>query len=140
MLEVRNRLRNNDSVICPSESEQHNVRVNSVVPSSVNTKLLEVLSDELIKGYSSALPMGRMLKVEDVVQSVLFLLSNQSKMITRITVLVDGGQYSSALSMGRILEVEDLLQSVLFLLGNQSKMITGITVLVDGGHTCYLPV
>ena len=69
----------------------HKVRVNSVAPSIVNTKMLEVLSDELTKGYSSALPMGRRLEVNDVVHSVLFLLSNQSHMITGNTVMVEGG-------------------------------------------------
>ena len=64
--------------------------MNSLASSIIYTKMLEVLSDELTKGYSSALSMGRMLEVEDVVQSVLFLLSNQSKMITGITVMVDG--------------------------------------------------
>ena len=68
----------------------HKVRVNSVAPSIVNTRMLEVLSDELNKGYSSALPMGRMLEVNDVVHSVLFLLSSQSNMITGTTVMVDG--------------------------------------------------
>ena len=69
----------------------HKVRVNSVAPAIVNTKMVEVLSDEIIKRIVSALPMGRMLEVEDVVQCVLFLLSGQSKMITGTTVMVDGG-------------------------------------------------
>ena len=69
----------------------HKVRVNSVAPAIVNTKMAEVLSDEKIKRIVSALPMGRMLEVEDVVQCVLFLLSGQSKMITGTTVMVDGG-------------------------------------------------
>ena len=35
--------------------------------------------------------MDRMIEIEEVVQSVLFLLSDKSKMITGTTVMIDGG-------------------------------------------------
>ena len=69
----------------------HKIRVNSLAPAIVNTKSLEILSDEKIKSNVSALPVGRMIEIEEVVQSVLFLLSDKSKMITGTTVMIDGG-------------------------------------------------
>ena len=68
------------------------VRVNSVAPAAVNTKLLQAaLTDEEIKQIRNAIPMGQLLDVNDVAQCVLFLLSDQSKMITGTTLVVDGG-------------------------------------------------
>ena len=69
----------------------HKVRVNSVAPAITNTTILEALPSETIKRIVSALPIGRMLEVDDVVQCVLFLLSDKSKMITGTTITVDGG-------------------------------------------------
>ena len=67
------------------------VRVNAVAPSAVNTKFHEGLPDELLSAYVAQIPMGRMIEVDEVVQPVMFLLSDQSKMITGTTILVDGG-------------------------------------------------
>ena len=69
----------------------HKVRVNSLVPTLVNTRLKDTVSDEFIKSFVSKIPMGRMNEIEDVVQCGLFLLSDLSKMVTGTTVTVDGG-------------------------------------------------
>ena len=68
------------------------VRVNSVAPAAVKTKLIQaILTDEEIKQREAVIPIGQLLDVDDVAQCVLFLLSDQSKMITGTTLVVDGG-------------------------------------------------
>ena len=69
----------------------HKVRVSSLAPTMVNTRMKDTVSDEFIKTSVSKIPMGRMNEIEDVIQCVLFLLSDQSKMVTGTTVTVDGG-------------------------------------------------
>ena len=68
------------------------VRVNSVAPTSVNTKFLkEVLTNEQIKQMETVIPIGHLVDVDDVAKCVLFLLSDQSKMVTGTRLVVDGG-------------------------------------------------
>ena len=70
----------------------YKIRVNSVAPTSVNTKLLkEVVTAENIKHMETVIPIGQLLDVDDVAQCVLFLLSGRSKMVTGTTLVVDGG-------------------------------------------------
>ena len=63
------------------------VRVNSVAQAAVKTKLLPAE----IKQRETVIPMGQLLDVDDVAQIVMFLLSDQSKMITGTRIVVDGG-------------------------------------------------
>ena len=68
------------------------IRVNSVAPTSVKTKMFEMnMGEALINRYNSMIPIGCIKEVEDVVQCVQFHLSDQSKMITGTTITVDGG-------------------------------------------------
>lgn len=68
------------------------VRVNCVSPGAINTGYW--LTDEgkkYIKKEEDSIPLGRMLEVEDVVNTIIFLSSNKSKMITGQNLIVDGG-------------------------------------------------
>ena len=68
------------------------IRVNSVAPTAVKTKSLDTFLDERERiSLISKIPIGCFNEVDDVVQSVLFLLSDKSKMISGTTIVVDGG-------------------------------------------------
>ena len=70
----------------------HKIRVNSVSPTMVNTDAMnKAVSSEFLSNYVKNIPMGRMDEIDDVVQSVLFLLSDSSKMVSGTTLMVDGG-------------------------------------------------
>ncbi|XP_074477008.1 L-xylulose reductase-like [Sebastes fasciatus] len=71
----------------------HQIRVNSVNPTVVMTEIcrLKWSDPEKAKTMMSRIPLGRFAEVEDVVNSILFLLSDKSNMINGVSLLVDGG-------------------------------------------------
>ncbi|KAA8581166.1 hypothetical protein FQN60_008532 [Etheostoma spectabile] len=71
----------------------HQIRVNSVNPTVVMTEMgrLGWSDPEKAKTMTSRIPLGRFAEVEDVVNSILFLLSDKSNMTNGVTLPVDGG-------------------------------------------------
>lgn len=69
------------------------IRVNTVSPGVVETDALTHFPnrDELIRGALERTPMRRIPTPEDVAQTVLFLASDLSRMVTGCTLFVDGG-------------------------------------------------
>ena len=75
------------------ELAPHNVRVNSVAPTFVETPMTKpLLEDETLREDTlSRIPLGRLGRVEDVTGAVLFLASPAAVLITGASLLVDGG-------------------------------------------------
>ncbi|KAF3691453.1 L-xylulose reductase [Channa argus] len=71
----------------------YQIRVNSVNPTVVMTKMgRQGWSDpEKARTIISRIPLGHFAEVEDVVNSILFLLSDKSNMTNGVTLPVDGG-------------------------------------------------
>jgi len=67
------------------------VRANVVAPGYVETRLTEVIPDELQQGMLQATPLARFGQAEDVAGSVRFLCSDEAAFITGAVLLVDGG-------------------------------------------------
>ena len=74
------------------ELAKYKIRVNSLSPALVRTETLEqLLGQDSLEHSASRMPVGRLCEVEDIVDSVLFLLSDRSQMITGSDVVIDGG-------------------------------------------------
>ncbi|CAF1047609.1 unnamed protein product [Rotaria sp. Silwood1] len=71
----------------------HQIRVNSVQPTVVLTDMGRMAwSDEKkAAGMLSRIPLNRFAEVEDVVEPIIFLLSNKSQMINGTCLPIDGG-------------------------------------------------
>ncbi|CAL8380654.1 unnamed protein product [Gadus morhua 'NCC'] len=71
----------------------HQIRVNSVNPTVVMTEMGRLGWSDPAKArtMTSRIPLGRFAEVEDVVNSVLFLLSDKSAMTNGVALPVDGG-------------------------------------------------
>ena len=70
----------------------HKIRVNSVNPWLIPTSLSKAhMTEEFFKGAVDKTPLGQQLEIQNVVDLVMFLLSDQSVMITGTNNLVDGG-------------------------------------------------
>ncbi len=67
------------------------VRANVVAPGYVDTRLTDVIPDELKQGMLASTPLGRFGEPEDVAGAVRFLCSDEASFITGEVVLVDGG-------------------------------------------------
>jgi len=71
----------------------HKIRVNSVNPTVVLTSMGKMAwSDPAKAGPMLAkIPLGRFAEVEEVVDAVIFLLSDKSSMINGVALPIDGG-------------------------------------------------
>ena len=79
------------------ELAEKNIRINTVMPSSTNTQMLqeafEGKSDEEIKRLTNKQILG-IVEPEDVASVVLFLLSDASKMVTGRSLYADAGYFN----------------------------------------------
>ena len=84
------------------EFATHNIRVNTVNPSPVGTRMIESIErglrpedpDSVREAMRANIPLGRYAHPEDVANLMLFLASDESKFITGSVHMVDGGSVS----------------------------------------------
>lgn len=73
------------------EYAKFGVTVNCVAPSMMETKFLADTPDLIVEASAADNPMGRNARVEDVVPAMAFLLSEEARFITGVTLPVTGG-------------------------------------------------
>jgi 3-oxoacyl-[acyl-carrier protein] reductase len=67
------------------------VRANVVAPGYVDTRLTQVIADEMKEVMLASTPLGRFGQPEDIAGAVRFLCSDEAAFITGEVMLVDGG-------------------------------------------------
>ncbi|MBA4386719.1 MAG: 3-oxoacyl-ACP reductase [Verrucomicrobia bacterium] len=73
------------------ELASRNIRVNAVAPGFIETKMTEVLSEEIRNKMLEVIPMKRFGTAADVARAVLFLASEASSYMTGQVLTVSGG-------------------------------------------------
>lgn len=76
------------------ENAVHNIRVNSIHPSPVNTRMMRSLETGLEVDEATLaqmIPLGRYGESDDIANLVLFLASDESNFITGVQYRIDGG-------------------------------------------------
>ena len=73
------------------ELGMYKIRVNSLSLGTVRTETIDQYGSDALKQAASSMPVGRICEVEEAADSVLFLLSDKSKMITGTDLVIDGG-------------------------------------------------
>lgn len=81
------------------EAAPYNVRVNSIHPSPVNTRMMRSLeegfnpgkAEEAKEEFTNRIPLGRYAEASDIAKLVVFLASDDSSFITGAQYRIDGG-------------------------------------------------
>tara|TARA_B100000575_G_scaffold289374_1_gene291043 strand:+ start:581 stop:1330 length:750 start_codon:yes stop_codon:yes gene_type:complete len=73
------------------EYGDHNIRVNSVCPGFIDTKLIQKVPDKVIEFNTKINPMKRIGKTKEVADSILWLLSEKSSFVNGHSISIDGG-------------------------------------------------
>ena len=73
------------------EVGSRNITVNSVAPGYIETDMTSFLENETRMNIIKNIPLGRIGKVDDVSELVMFLASDEASYITGQTISVDGG-------------------------------------------------
>lgn len=66
------------------------IRVNCVAPGVINTDMVKVLGDEVLKDLAEQTPLGRLGTPEDIAHAVAYLASDKASFITGQVLAVDG--------------------------------------------------
>ena len=74
------------------ELGQQKIRVNAISPTLVRTEALDQFDDKFLEQCVSKIPAGEICDIQDVIDSVVFLLSDKSKMISGTVINIDGAQ------------------------------------------------
>jgi 3-oxoacyl-[acyl-carrier protein] reductase len=75
------------------EVGSRNITVNCVAPGFIETDMTRALAEEQVKRLVENVPLGRLGRVDDVAQAVLFLCSPAAAYITGSTLHVNGGMH-----------------------------------------------
>jgi 3(or 17)beta-hydroxysteroid dehydrogenase len=81
------------AIECSKAGYDYNIRVNSIYPGVINTRMADALRQDTTK-YRAALgwhAMGHFGEPEDVAYGVLYLASDESKFLTGSELVIDGG-------------------------------------------------
>jgi 3-oxoacyl-[acyl-carrier protein] reductase len=67
------------------------ITVNAVAPGYINTDMTAVLKEDLKEKVTEMIPLKRLGEVEDIAETVAFLVSDKASYITGQVIMVDGG-------------------------------------------------
>ncbi len=71
------------------ETAQYGITVNCVAPGPTQTGWID---EEFEKTIIPLIPMGKLIQPEDIAETILFLASEQARMITGQVIRVSGGR------------------------------------------------
>jgi NAD(P)-dependent dehydrogenase (short-subunit alcohol dehydrogenase family) len=75
-----------------AELAEYDIRVNALAPTVVKT---ELTNTDLLKGFMTQLPLGRLTEVEELAAAALFLASDAASYVSGHTLIVDGGRINT---------------------------------------------
>lgn len=75
------------------ELAARNIRVNAIAPGFIESKMTDVLPEDVKNKMLEQIPMSRFGKPEDVAKAVLFLVKDESAYITGQVLSVNGGMF-----------------------------------------------
>ena len=75
------------------EVGSRNITVNCVAPGFIETDMTRALSEDQVKKLVESVPLGRLGRIDDVAQAVVYLCSPGASYVSGATIHVNGGMY-----------------------------------------------
>jgi acetoacetyl-CoA reductase len=75
------------------ESASKGITVNAIAPGYTDTDMVKAMPKEVLAKMVAEIPMGRLMKPEEIARAVVFLVAEESICITGETFPINGGQY-----------------------------------------------
>jgi 3-oxoacyl-[acyl-carrier protein] reductase len=73
------------------ELGSRNIRCNAVAPGFIQSKMTDVLSEDVRKAYMETIPLKRFGTVQDIAKAVAWLAGDESAYVTGQVLSVNGG-------------------------------------------------
>jgi 3-oxoacyl-[acyl-carrier protein] reductase len=77
--------------VLAKELAPYGIRANCIAPITTDTPLLDAWPAEARAASASRIPLGRIIQPQEIAAAALFLVSDDSAMITGIPLVIDGG-------------------------------------------------
>ena len=91
-----------------AELGEQGIRVNCIAPGPVRTKLaMAVHAPEIIAAYYDAIPLNRYGEAREIVEGIVFLLSENASFVTGQTLAVDGGFDATGVGLPALRRVDE---------------------------------
>jgi len=74
------------------ESASKGITVNAIAPGYTETSMIETMPEDVLKSMIAQIPIGRLMKPEEIARAVVFLVAEESSCITGETFPINGGQ------------------------------------------------
>jgi acetoacetyl-CoA reductase len=75
------------------ECASKGITVNAVCPGYINTEMVQAVPSEALNKIIQQIPVGRLGKIDEIAQAVVFFVSEEAAFITGSTLSVNGGHY-----------------------------------------------
>jgi acetoacetyl-CoA reductase len=75
------------------ESASKGITVNAIAPGYTDTDMVKTMPKEVLAKMVAQIPIGRLMKPEEIARTVVFLVAEESICITGETFPINGGQY-----------------------------------------------
>ncbi len=75
------------------ENAAKGITVNAIAPGYVDTDMVRAVPEDVLKKIIGTIPVGRLGRPEDIANSCMFLIDDESSFITGSTISINGGQH-----------------------------------------------
>lgn len=75
------------------ENAAKGITVNAIAPGYTDTEMVKAMPPEALKAMIAQIPIGRLMKPEEIARAVVFLVADESSCMTGETFPVNGGQF-----------------------------------------------
>ena len=75
-----------------AEYSTFNIQINAISPSMINSKFLKNMDERLIEAEIEKHPLKRTIKIEEIVETINYILKSKNEFLNGNNILLTGGE------------------------------------------------